>query len=182
MFNKRWAGLFLPLRRWQEAEAWEIFSQPASGTSVAPKHEVTSFHLLEAIFLLLMLLEHEKLPTNQSFKQWFLVFLLVQVYSSLFSSKVDLPRTHSMRNTESFSSTQIKWLAPVTDSTEHNLETKRKEVKISHEMPSFPFGADTSTRIHIQLHNTARTGKNRMILSIIAVLEWRILHGEINRF
>lgn len=51
-----------------EAVAWGILSQPASETSLAPKHDVTSFQLLEAIFLLLMLLEHEKLLTNQSFK------------------------------------------------------------------------------------------------------------------
>lgn len=58
-------------------------------------------------------------------------------------------------------------MAPVTDSTEQNLETYRKEAKISHEMLSFPFGADTSTRIHIQLYNTDRTGKNRVIITVL---------------
>lgn len=52
MFNRRWVGLFLPLRRWQEAVAQRIFSQLASGTILAPKHDVTTFQLLEALFLL----------------------------------------------------------------------------------------------------------------------------------
>lgn len=96
MSHRRWVGLFLALRRWQEVVAWGIFSQPASGSSLAPKHDVTSFQLLETIILLQMLLEHKKLLTNQRFKcsGWILVFVLVQVYRILVSSKAeDMPIT-----------------------------------------------------------------------------------------
>lgn len=58
----------------------------------------------------------------------------------------------TQRNTESFIATQIEWLVPITVSTEQNLETYEKEIKISHDMLSFQLGAGTSTRALIQLY------------------------------
>lgn len=109
-----------------------------------------SLQVLVAMFLLLMLVEHEKLLTNhQDFKcvLWMIFKCFLQCKSVAVCPG---PRQRSAKNEST--ATQIRWLIPVADSTEQNLEAYRKEIKISHDTLSFQYEADTSTRAHIQLH------------------------------